>query len=120
MNDARNLNSSSNKEHRIAERRDRLSRASQIVWLITSIIEALIGIRILLKLIAANPLAGFARFIYSITDVFLVPFVGLTTDPSANGAILEISSIIAMLVYALLAWGIVRVMWVVFDISPAT
>jgi uncharacterized membrane protein len=97
------------------ERRYRLAKATQIIWLITGILEALIGIRVLLRLIAANPNAGFAAFIYDLTAVFLAPFLGLTTDPAANGAVLEISSLIAMLVYGLLAWGIVRVLWIVFD-----
>jgi hypothetical protein len=45
----------------------------------------------------------------------MTPFFGLTATPSANGSVLELSSLIAMLVYALLAWGIVRVLWIVFE-----
>jgi hypothetical protein len=78
----------------------------------------LIAIRVLLKLLAANPEAGFARFIYGMTSVFLVSFAALLPTPSANGSVLEISSLVAMLVYALLAWGIVRVMWVAHEQPP--
>jgi hypothetical protein len=95
-----------------------LAKATQIIWLVTGILEALIGIRFLLKLLAANPQAGFARFIYGITAVFLAPFVALFPDPSAAGSVLEVSSLVAMLVYALAAWGVVRVMWVVLEESP--
>ena len=98
-----------------AERRNTLAKTTQVIWLITSILEGLIGIRILLKVIAANPEAGFAKFVYGMTDVFLAPFSGLTATPSANGAVLEISSLIAMLVYALLASTAVRIIWVIFD-----
>jgi ABC-type xylose transport system permease subunit len=97
------------------ERHIVLIRITRVIWLIAGILEALIGLRFLLKLIAANPHAGFAQFIYSITAVFLVPFQGLTATPSAGGAVLEISSLIAMLVYGLLAWGVVRAVWVLFD-----
>jgi hypothetical protein len=97
------------------ERHYRLARATQVVWLVTGILESLIGIRILLKLIAANPEAGFATFIYNLTAVFLAPFFGLTAEPEANGAVLEISSLIAMLAYALLTWAIVRVMHIAFQ-----
>jgi hypothetical protein len=76
----------------------------RIAWLMAIVLELLIGFRIFLKLIAANPQSGFANFVYNITAPFLAPFVGLTSTPSANGSILEIPSIIAMAVYALLFW----------------
>jgi len=96
-------------------RRYNLIRITQIIWLVTSVIEALFAIRVLLKLMAANPAAGFAVFIYNMTSVFLSPFFNLTATPSANGSVLELSTLIAMLVYALLAWGIVRVLWIIFE-----
>jgi hypothetical protein len=96
-------------------RRYNLARTTQIIWLVTSVIEALFAIRVLLKLMAANPAAGFAVFIYNMTAVFLAPFFGLVATPSANGSVLELSTLVAMLVYALLAWGIVRVLWIVFE-----
>jgi len=79
-------------------------KLDRIVWLVAIILEILIGFRVFLKVIAANPASGFASFIYAVTAPFLAPFAGLTSTPSANGAVLEISSIIAMAVYALLFW----------------
>jgi len=99
-------------------RRQTLAKATQIVWLVTSVLEVLIGIRVLLKLLGANPQAGFAQFIYGITAVFLAPFRALFSAPSAAGSVLEISSLVAMLVYALLAWGIIRIMWVSLEEPP--
>jgi hypothetical protein len=64
-----------------------------VIWLVTAIIEVLIGIRVLLKLLAANPEAGFAQFIYGMTDVFLAAFNALLPTPSANGSVLELSII---------------------------
>ncbi|MHB1294038.1 MAG: YggT family protein [Anaerolineae bacterium] len=100
------------------ERRNQLVRSTRLVWLVFGILDAMIGLRVLLKLIAANPEAGFAQFVYNTTEVFLAPFSGLTSTPSAGGAVLEIPSVIAILVYALLAWGIVKMIWIVFDKSP--
>ena len=96
-------------------RRYALARISQIVWLVAGIIETLIGIRFVLRLIAANPEAVFAQFIYGITSPFLVPFMRLTADPGVAGAVLEFSSLIAIAMYALLAWAIVRITWVLFN-----
>ncbi len=99
----------------VQERERRLIKASQVLWFLTGILEVAIGLRVLLKLLAANPDAGFARFIYGITSVFLAPFFGLLATPSANGAVLELPTIFGMIVYALLAWGIVRAMWLIFS-----
>jgi hypothetical protein len=96
------------------ERRIFTFKATQLVWLFFGILEAFIGLRIMLKLIGANAASPIATFIYGFTDLFLKPFAGLTSTPSAGGMVLEISSFIAMLVYALLAWGIERLVWVIF------
>jgi hypothetical protein len=104
---------------RAAERWYRADAAAQFVWIVAGIIEALIGFRVVLKLIAANPNNDFAHFIYSFSALFLGPFFGLTGSPQAGGVVLEIPSLIAMLVYAVVAWAIVRVVWLIAE-QPAT
>lgn len=89
-------------------------KATQLVWLLFGILETLIALRIILKLIAANPASPIAALIYAITDLFLLPFAGLTVTPSAGGMVLELSSLFAMLVYALVAWATERLIWVIF------
>lgn len=97
-----------------AERHAAISRVNQVIWLLFGFIEALIAIRIVLKLIGANPAAFFTYLVYSVTDVFLWPFTGITPTPAVGAIQFEISSIIAILVYALAAWGITRLLWVLF------
>lgn len=89
-------------------------KATQLVWLGLGILETLIALRILLKLIAANPASPIAVLIYGFTDLFLFPFVGLTATPAVGGMVLELSSFFAMVVYALIAWAIERTIWVIF------
>ena len=89
-------------------------KATQLIWLGLGLLEGLLALRIFLKLIGANAANPFAGLLYSFTDVFLVPFVGLTGTPAAGGMVLEISSLIAMIVYALVAWVIERLVWVIF------
>ncbi|HSH03876.1 MAG TPA: YggT family protein [Anaerolineae bacterium] len=79
-------------------------KINQIIMFTATVLQILIGFRIFLKLIAANPQSGFASFIYGITDLFLFPFAGLTATPASNGAVLEIPAIIAMIAYAFLFW----------------
>ena len=61
-------------------------------------LEALLALRIGLKLIGANADNPFAALIYGFTNLFLFPFVGLIGTPTAGGMALEISSVIAMVV----------------------
>jgi hypothetical protein len=97
-----------------ADRQAALSRLTQVIWLLFGFVEALIAIRIVLKLIGANPGAFFTYLIYSVTDVFLWPFAGITPTPGVGAFQFEISSLIAILVYALVAWGVTRLVWVLF------
>ncbi len=92
-----------------------LLKISQFIWLGFGVLEGLIGLRILLKLIAANPNNPFAQLIYVVTDLFLWPFVGLTMTPAANGIVLEISSIVALFFYALVSVLIQRLIWIAFN-----
>jgi hypothetical protein len=96
------------------ERRIFTFKATQLVWLFLGILEALLALRFVLKLIAANPDSPFAVFIYGFTNLFLFPFAGLTVTPSAGGMVLEIPTLIAMLVYGLIAWAVERIIWVIF------
>jgi len=105
-----------------ADERTFIVRLTQLVWLLFGILEALIGLRVLLKLIAANPNSPFAALVYSASSLFVWPFAGLTRTPAAEGMVLDIPSIIAMFVYALVAWAIVRLIWIVLNrpVNPTT
>lgn len=89
-------------------------KATQLIWLLLGILEGLLGLRFLLKLIAANPSSPIAAALYSFTGIFLWPFHGLTVTPSAGGIVLEISTLIAMLIYGLIGWALERLIWLIF------
>ena len=89
-------------------------KATQLIWLGLGILEVLFALRVFLKLIAANPANMFASLLYAFTDLFLFPFAGLIRTPAAGGMVLEIHTLIAMVVYALAAWALERLVWVVF------
>ena len=92
-----------------AEGRLRGALVTQIIGAILLFLEILLGLRFLLKLIAANPNSGFAVFIYGITEPFLAPFKALVGTPTSGGTVLEVTTLIAMAVYALLFWVVIRV-----------
>ncbi len=102
-----------------AERRLGTFQVTRITWTILGLLEILLALRFVLKLIAANPNAGFAVFIYGITGVFVVPFTGLVATWFSGETILEVTTLMAMAVYALLAWVVVRVIPIVTDRASA-
>ena len=83
-------------------------RGTQIVWYILGIIEALLAFRFILKLLGANPAAGFTKFIYGITYPFAEPFLAVFRRTQVEGSVFEWSTILAMIVYWLLAIAIIR------------
>lgn len=85
-----------------------LYRGTQVVWYILGVIEALLAFRFFLKLLGANPEAGFTDFIYSITYIFAAPFLNVFNATRVEGSVFEWTTLLAMGVYALLAWGIIR------------
>ena len=96
-----------------AERRQGMDQVNQIMYTILGILEIVLGLRLVLKLIAANASSGFADFIYGITGPFIAPFTGLVGTPTSGGTILEITTLIAMAVYALLFWIVLQVIAIV-------
>ncbi len=85
-----------------------LLKGTQIVWYILWILEALLAFRFVLKLMGANPLAGFTSFIYTITGLFAAPFLAVFKSTTVQGSIFEWTTLLAMLVYWMIAVAIVR------------
>jgi len=83
-------------------------RAMEVIYLLFGIIDAILLIRLVLKLLGANAHAGFAQFIYGLTDFFLAPFKGLLPTVVSGQSVLELSLIFAILIYSLIAVGLVR------------
>lgn len=94
-------------------------KLNQIVWLLIGIVVALIAIRVILRLLAADPTAGFTNFIYNATAPFLAPFFGVVGSPAANGAVFEVPSLIAIVVYLLIGWLVTTIIWLLLD-RPVT
>jgi len=97
-----------------SEQRVATFKATQLVWLLAGLLAALIALRILFKLIGVNASNPFATLLYKVTDIFVAPFASLMGAPAAGGMVLEISSVIAIIVYLLIGWAIARAIYVLF------
>jgi len=114
INDSRRTQVTSS--HREPDREQRIFtfKATQFIWLLFGALEVLIALRMGLLLIGANPNSPIVALIYGFTYLFLFPFTGLIGSPTAGNMVFEISSIFAMVIYALIAWALERVVWLVF------
>lgn len=96
------------------EQRVATFKVTQLIWLLLGLLEAAIALRVMFKLIGVNAANPFAALLYNVTDLFVAPFASLTGAPAAGGMVLEISSIIAMIVYLLIGWAMERIVYVLF------
>jgi hypothetical protein len=89
-----------------AEKSRGLEQAAAGIIFVIAILDGLIGLRVLLKLISTNPENDVAAMIFHLTAPFVSPFLGLTINPTAEFSILELTSIIALIAYALFGWAV--------------
>ncbi|MFA5025314.1 MAG: YggT family protein [Candidatus Shapirobacteria bacterium] len=83
-----------------------------VVYFLFGALEILLAFRLILKLTGASLASGFVRLIYSLTGIFILPFNGIFSKGYAQGvettSVLEPATIVAIFVYMLVAWGIVK------------
>ena len=94
-----------------------LYRGTQIVWYILGLLNVLLAFRFILKLLAANPSAGFSSFIYTLSYPFAAPFLAVFRSSEVEGSVFEWTTLLAMIVYTLIAWGIVRIFFMSKTVS---
>jgi len=84
------------------------------VWFLTGAVAILLAIRFVLKMFGANPSSGFVDFIYGVTSLLTAPFdtiFGVKTAVAGDiHAVFEPSILVALAVYALLGWGVVKLL----------
>ncbi len=97
------------------EQRLRLFQITRIMWMVLGVLEIMLGLRFILKLMAANPSNGFAGLVYGITGTFTGPFDALLGTPAIDGSIFEATTLIAMSVYAILFGFAARLILLIAD-----
>jgi hypothetical protein len=83
-----------------------------IVYFIFGALEILLTFRLVLKLMGASLSSNFVSAVYDFTKIFIWPFEGIFRRGFAEGvettSVFEPSTLVAIIVYAILAWGIVK------------
>lgn len=101
---------------RVEARRSTADWINGLISLVVGIIAILIAIRVVLKLLAANTESSFTQFIYGVTGPLVGPFLNIFGTPAAgNGAVFEISSILAIAIYLLVGWLLAKLVQLAID-----
>ena len=98
-----------------ADQNSNIARIVYIVYFVFGALIVLLGVRMLLHVLGVNPDNGFAAFINGLSGLFVAPFASLLQNPASGAMVLEVTTAIAMIVYAILAWLIGRTVWLVLS-----
>jgi hypothetical protein len=83
-----------------------------LVYFFFGALEIFLVFRLVLKLMGASIGSAFVGFIYGLTGLFIVPFEGIFRRGFSQGiettSVLEPATLAAIVVYAVVAWGIVK------------
>lgn len=99
-----NMNSSSDySEDNPPYRYDRIS------WIALIVIEFLLGFRFVLKFTGSDPNSGLTGLVYNITQPLASPFLKALGVYKDEGIVLEWTTLIAMVIYWIISWIIIKV-----------
>jgi uncharacterized protein YggT (Ycf19 family) len=88
----------------------------RLVDVTIGIIEILLVFRLGLKFFAANPSTEFVAWIYQLSGSLLGPFAGAFPNMSlGGGSVLDVVAVLAMIVYAVFGWIVIRVLQFIFS-----
>lgn len=87
-----------------------LYRVTRIVWYVFYLFEVVLLFRFILRLLGANAGAGFTQLVYGLALPLLSPFRLVFSSSSVAGSVFEWSTLLAMIVYWVIAWGVVKLL----------
>ena len=82
--------------------------AQRVIWFFAGFIIVFLALRTLLLLLAANQGNFFVDFVYAIGGFFAAPFAGIFGSPTYGQVYFDTASLVGIVVYALLAWGLTK------------
>lgn len=103
---------------KVFEKKKTIFRFYQVIWYVLTFIEIMLAFRITFKAIGANPFSGFVSLINAITDPLVIPFAGILGTSASGSSVIEWSTIVAAIVYFLLALGLVSLMQFAKPVTP--
>jgi hypothetical protein len=103
---------------RMYEGKKAVFQVHQVIWYILGVIEVLLAFRFFLKIITTSTASAFVNFIYNLSEIFVFPFKGIVADSVSSRSIVEWSTVIAMIVWAVAALLIIYLVDLANPVSP--
>jgi YGGT family len=91
-----------------------VTRTKQVIYFIFGAINVLLVIRFVLLLLGANEASPFVNLIYGLSRAFVLPFRGIFGAPDLGGSVFEWATLVGIVVYSLVAYGLVRVVELIY------
>jgi hypothetical protein len=92
-----------------------------IIYFLLGVLEVILGLRFIFRLLGANEDNDFITALYNLSHVFVGPFNNIFNDQSIGSrSVFELSTLVAMLIYALVGWGLVSLVRVMLTPSYGT
>ena len=82
--------------------------AQRVIWFLAGFIVIFLALRVVLLLLAANQGNFFVDFVYALGSFFAAPFSGIFGSPAYGQSFFDTASIVGVVVYPLVAWGLVK------------
>lgn len=95
--------------------------ATTVMYFLLGVVEVILGLRWLFRLLGANTDNSFIILLYGVSHPFVAPFNGIFNDQAlGRQSVFEFSTLIAMLVYALIAWGLISLINLLMRPTPGS
>jgi hypothetical protein len=98
-------------------------RAAAVVGFIVGVVDVFVAARFLGKLLGASAQSAFVNFIYQVSSPMVAPFTGIFGNTGSKTNTFETASLVAIVVYAVIGWGLVvliRIVTAPHGTKPAT
>lgn len=95
-----------------------VTRINQILYFIFGLINVLLAIRFVLLLLGASQASSFVGLIYGLSHPFVLPFQGIFGEPTFEGSVIEWASLVGIIIYSLVAYGLARLVALIY--APAS
>jgi predicted ATPase len=98
-------------------------RAAAVVGFVVGVVDIFIAARFLGKLLGASAQSAFVNFIYQVSSPMVAPFTGIFGNSGSRTNTFETASLVAIVVYAVIGWGLVvliRIVTAPHGTKPAT
>lgn len=86
----------------------RMRRTSKTIRFIFMVIEIILAFRFFLKLVGANPSSPFGSFLFGLTDPLAAPFESLLANPVVGQSEIELTTLLALVVFPVFGWMVIR------------